>query len=175
MRRALVATGGAVCTALALAGPAAAAPVTATTDAGTTCTIDAAQQIGGGLLNRPASFSGTVACQTSATAGDNPIVQPSLVLRSTDPLGVVVLGQAYGRRTAAAGPGFDVGPSYTCEAAPGADCSDSGTTMVNPLLTTRTTFAVTIAAPAGEVFATLPQGCQGAAGEAAILCTATAG
>lgn len=102
-------------------------------------------------------------------------MQPSLALRSTDPLGRVVLAQTYGRRTAAAPPAFDVRPFYTCEAAPGADCSDRGTASVNPRLVTRIAFAVTIVAPAGEAFATVPAGCQGAAGGSAVLCTATAG
>lgn len=158
------------CATLAFAAaPASAAqqpgPQTATTDAGTTCTVVADATLGGGLLVRPVNFGGSIDC-TFADPSNFGVSSGSLILQSSAPLGA---GSMSGRpndpgaqESVPPPPGFgnEQGPGLRCDLEPGADCGFSGTNSLGLPGTTYTAlFGTAITPPAGERFVSASEGC----------------
>lgn len=167
----------------AFAAPAAAAPVTVQTDAGTRCTIEAGKTVGGGLVLRPITFTGTVDC-TLADSANAPVANSGLVLTSTAPLG---LGGAGGTPTTPADqeavPGFPgkQGPGFKCVVEPGADCDFAGRSNGLPLGSYDVIFGSGLTAPEGETWTVvtgktgLNQGCTLEEGGRAVACASSTG
>lgn len=158
------------CAAFAFAAvPASAAqvegPATATTDAGTTCTVVADATVGGGLGVKPVGFSGSIDC-TLADPSNAPASGGGLVLQSSAPLGLGSMGgtpsDPGAQEQVAPPPGFgsEVGPGYRCDVEPGVDCGFSGRQPLGLLGQTYTAlFGTAITPPEGERFVSTSDGC----------------
>ena len=165
------------CAALALSAvPAAAAPVTVSTDAGTTCRVNADASLGGGLVVKPVSFSGTIDCSLADRA--NPVlVSGALGLQSSAPLGIGGTGgqpnDPDANESVLGPPGSKEG-SFRCELEPGTDCGLSGKQPLGLTGQTYTAFfGVGLTPPEGETWIAAP-GCtldSGPKAEGGIACS----
>lgn len=145
----------------AFAAPASAAPMTVGTDAGTTCTVEAGKSLGGGLLVRPISFTGTVDC-TLADADNAPTASSSLLLTSSAPLSLTSAG---GNPTSPEDqetvPGQKAGEfGFVCAVEPDADCGFAGSTLGIPTASYQVLFGSSLVAPEGETWTQVPEGCD---------------
>lgn len=155
------------------ASQASAAPVTISTDAGTTCTLNADANVGRGLVVKPVNFAGEVSCSLADPA--NPaIVSANLILRNSGlPLGIGEKAGTPDSSDTNRVPVFD-GFAHTCELSPGADCSHSGNQPLGvPGQTYTALFGAGFTPPEGESWVSAPAGCtldSGPAAEGGIAC-----
>lgn len=158
----------------ATAGQAAAAPVTISTDAGTTCTLTAGASLGGGFPAKPVNFNGEVSCSLADPAKPV-VVSANLLLRNSGlPLGI---GEKSGMPDSADTSRVpqEEGFSYTCAVTADADCSHSGTQPLGLIGQTYTAlFGAGFSPPEGERWVNAPAGCTLDAGTGGgIACSST--
>lgn len=158
------------CAALVVsAAPALAAPVSVTSDAGTTCTLDADASIGGSLLNRKVNYSGTIECSLADPASTPTLGNAGLALDGGLPIGNP-LGGLLGdtnspNQPPSEQPGVESG--YGCELEPGADCGATGRATALPGQSYSARFGGEIVPPEGETWTTATDGCELLDGRAA--------
>lgn len=152
------------CAALALsAAPASAAqvvgPQTATTDAGTTCTVLADATVGAGLLVKPVDYSGSINC-TLADPSNAPISSGAVTLENTLPLGLSFPNAQPNDPAAQEKVPQEEGFSYRCDVEPGVDCGFSGRESLGlPGQSYTVIFGTGITPPEGERFTSASEGC----------------
>lgn len=158
------------CAALAFAAaPASAAqepgPQTATTDAGSTCTVEANATVGAGLLVKPVDYSGSINC-TFADPSNVGISSGGLLLQNTLPLGLsfpnAQPNDPEAQETVLPDPAFgnEQGPGFKCDLEPGVDCGFSGRENVGlPGQSYTAIFGTGITPPEGEAFVSASEGC----------------
>lgn len=154
------------CAALAMSAiPASAAPATgpatATTDAGTKCTVEADARVGGGLVAKPINFSGSIDC-TLADSSNAPLSSGGVVLQNSGtPLGLGTAGaQPNDPDAQEKVPGFE-GFAYRCELKPDVDCGFSGRQPLGlPGQSYTALFGTGITPPEGERWTSVSEGCE---------------
>lgn len=154
------------------AAPASAAPLTVETDAGTACTIDAAQHVGSGFLGlKPIDFKGLVSCSPAGDA-DAPVYEGGARLTSNLlglgdvlPLDLGNIGGAAATPNSpsnvdAPPPPAGEGALFVCRLDPGYDCGSTGRMTGLPATPYEVLHFGTLTAPAGERWTTVPEGCE---------------